>query len=166
MKEKPEDWTSDDWSTPPEIVRAFEEEFGPFDLDVCCRPETAKAPQYFTKLTNGLAQPWFGQAWMNPPFSDPAPWLRKAIEETESGRCDMVVALLPAATDTRWFHDYVLGKAEVRFRKGRIKFYGWMGTPIGSPKAGTVFAIYRSRGAMQPTPDRSLPLTGDLLGNS
>lgn len=145
MNEKPQDWTSDDWSTPPEIVHEFEREFGAFDLDVCARPETAKAPRFFTKADNALLQPWFAErAWMNPPFSDPAPWLRKAIYETEVGRCQLLVALLPAATDTRWFHDFVLGRSEVRFKRGRIKFYGWMGTPIGSPKAGTVFAIYRS----------------------
>lgn len=143
---RPDDWTSDDWSTPPEIVHGFSAEFGPFDLDVCCRPDTAKALRFYTKADDGLARPWFGKVWMNPPFSDPSPWLRKAIEETLSGRADLVVALLPAATDTRWFHDLVLGKAEVRFRRGRIKFHGWMGTPIGSPKAGTVFAIYRRPG--------------------
>lgn len=144
--DKPEDWTSDDWSTPISIVQEFEREFGKFDLDVCARPETAKAPVFFTRSNDGLSQSWFGRAWMNPPFSDPAPWLQKAIEETQSGRCDLVVALLPAATDTLWFHRYVQGRAEVRFRKGRIKFIGWMGTPIGSPKAGTVFAIYRPPG--------------------
>jgi phage N-6-adenine-methyltransferase len=149
-REKPVDWTSDDWSTPPEIVAEFEQEFGAFELDVCARPETAKAPMYYTKETDALSREWWcSRAWMNPPFSDPAPWLKKAIEETQAGHCGMVVALLPAATDTRWFHDLVLGKAEVRFRKGRIKFIGWMGTPIGSPKAGTVFAIYRAPVALE-----------------
>ncbi len=147
MTERPSDWTSDDWATPPEIVLEMAAEFGPFDLDACAKPDTAKASRYFTKADDGLAHQWFGRVWMNPPFSDPAPWLRKAIDETRAGRCDLVVALLPAATDTRWFHDLVLGKAEVRFRRGRIKFIGWMGTPIGSPKAGSVFAIYRPESA-------------------
>lgn len=140
---RPEGWTSDDWATPLEIVLEFEREFGPFHLDACCRPETAKAPHYYTKADNALEQPWRGRVWMNPPFSDPGPWLEKAILETASGRADLVVALLPAATDTGWFHDFVIGRAELRFRRGRIKFLGWRGTPIGSPKAGTVFAIYR-----------------------
>ena len=141
---RPDGWTSDDWATPPEIVCEFEEEFGPFDLDACCRPDTAKAPQYFTKADNALVQPWFGRVWMNPPFSNPAPWLEKAVAETLQRRAELVVALLPAATDTGWFHEWVLPHAsEIRFRRGRIKFLGWRGTPIGSPKAGTVFAIYR-----------------------
>lgn len=149
MNTKPDDWTSDDWSTPPEVVAEFAKEFGSFDLDVCCRPETAKAPRYFTRERSAFDSEWHAErAWMNPPFSNPAPWLKKAIAETQAGRCKLLVALLPAATDTRWFHDYVLGKAEVRFRRGRIKFIGWMGTPIGSPKAGTVFAIYRAPEAL------------------
>lgn len=145
--DKPTDWTSDDWHTPPEIVEGMAREFGPFTLDPCCRPHTAKAPTFYTKNEDGLTQPWHGRVWLNPPYSDPGPWLKKAIEETTSGRAQLVVALVPASTDTRWFHDYVLGRAEVRFRKGRIKFHGWQNTPIGSPKTPSVFAIYRAPAA-------------------
>lgn len=141
--EKPAFWTSDEWSTPQDIVSELAVEFGPFDLDPCARAETAKAPTFYTKADNGLSQPWRGRVWLNPPYSNPAPWLRKAIAETTAGRASVVVALLPAATDTAWFHDLVQYRAEVRFRRGRIKFIGWLGTPIGSPKAGTVYAIYR-----------------------
>ena len=143
---RPEDWTSDDWHTPPEIVAEFEQEFGAFDCDPCCRPTTAKAPLFYTKEDDGLAQPWCGRVWLNPPYSDPGPWLKKAGECVANGDCELVVALVPASTDTRWFHDYVLGKAELRFRKGRIRFYGWENTPIGSPKTPSVFAIYRAQG--------------------
>ena len=142
--ERPEGWTSDDWATPQSIIDEFETEFGQFDLDACARPETAKAPAFFTKADNALARRWYGRVWMNPPFSNPQPWLEKAVHETVGRHADLVVALLPAATDTGWFHDWVLPHAsEVRFRRGRIKFLGWRGTPIGSPKAGTVFAIYK-----------------------
>src|SRR3990167_5169114 len=103
--DRPAGLPSDDWATPPEIVRAFEAEFGPFDLDVCALAETAKAPRYFTRGDNGLSQLWHGRVWMNPPFSNPAPWLQKAIYETSTGHAALVVALLPAATDTGWFHD-------------------------------------------------------------
>ena len=81
---------------------------------------------------------------MNPPYSKPAPWLEKAYKETVSGRADLVVALLPVRTDTRWFHSLVLGRAEIRFIKGRIKWIGWQGTPIPAPKDPSMFAIYRS----------------------
>ena len=143
---RPDFWTSDEWETPPEIVREMASEFGPFDLDACARPETAKAPRWYTKTDDSLRQPWHGRVWLNPPYSKPGPWLCKAIAEVAAGHADVVVALLPASTDTAWFHDLVLGKAaEVRFRRGRIRFLGWKGTPIGSPKIGSVFAIYGVR---------------------
>jgi hypothetical protein len=50
--------------------------------------------------------------------------------------------LLPCATDTGWFHDLVLPHADLTFLRGRIRFLGWQGTPIGSPKAGTLIALF------------------------
>lgn len=138
---RPEGWTSDDWSTPPELVAELAREFGAFDLDPCCREITAKAPRFYTRETNGLAQEWRGRVWLNPPYSDPAPWLEKAIEAQRAGA--LTVALLPASTDTAWFHDLVLPYAEVRFVRGRVRFYGWEGTPIGSPRTGSIIVIYR-----------------------
>lgn len=142
-EEKPAWWSSDYWATPPEIVSCLESEFGAFDLDPCCRPETAKARKFFVEADDGLAQQWHGRVFLNPPYSNPAPWLQKAIEETETGRASLVVALLPVSTDTAWFHDLVKPHAEIRFVRGRIRFYGWKGTPIGSPRTPSMFAIYR-----------------------
>ena len=144
---KPEWWSSDHWSTPPEVVRALEAEFGPFDTDPCCRAETAKAPTFYTPELDGLSRPWCGNVFLNPPYSKPAPWLAKAIAETTSGAARIVIALLPVRTDTRWFHSLVLGHAELRFIKGRIKWIGWQGTPIPSPKDPSLFAIYRAAAA-------------------
>lgn len=140
---RPEWWTSDCWATPPNMVRALEIEFGAFDLDPCCQTDTAKAPRFYTPEQDGLTQQWHGRVFMNPPYSDPSPWLMKAIQEVEAGRAQLVVALLPACTDTGWFHELVQGRAEVRFIRGRVRFYGWQGTPITSPKQGSIFAIYR-----------------------
>lgn len=143
MTPRPEGWSSDDWATPPEIVADLAARYGPFDLDPCARPETAKAPIYFTPADNGLAMTWFGRVWLNPPYSDPGPWLKKAKESVQRGDCECVVALLPAATDTAWFHDYVLHDASLEFRRGRVRFLGWEGTPIGSPKSPSIIAVYR-----------------------
>ena len=142
---KPEWWTSDHWSTPWDIVHRLEDEFGKFNLDPCCRDETAKADIYYTKKHNGLSMPWSGRVFMNPPYSRPGPWLEKAIQATTSMQeaATLVVALLPVRTDTRWFHQFVWGKAEIRFIKGRIKWLGWQGTPIPNPKDPSMFAIYR-----------------------
>lgn len=83
--------------------------------------------------------------FLNPPYSNPGPWLEKARREVDAGRAELVVALVPVASDTRWFHDQVKDAGEVRFIRGRIRFLGWMGTPLGSPKTPSMFVIYRRR---------------------
>ena len=141
---KPEGWSSDHWETPWGVVKELEAEFGVFDLDPCCTQATAKAPAFYTQEDDGLSKSWFGRVFLNPPYSKPAPWLEKAWSTTRSGSAVLVVALLPVRTDTRWFHSFVKDRAEVRFIKGRVKFIGWQGTPIPSPKNPSMFAIYRS----------------------
>jgi phage N-6-adenine-methyltransferase len=140
---KPDWWTSDHWSTPPKLVEQLASEFGPFDLDPCCETKTAKAPIFYTPDVDGLSQPWFGKVWLNPPYSRPEPWVAKAAFEMEQGTTSLVVALLPVATDTLWFHNFVLGHADLRFIKGRVRFYGWENTPINRPKSPSMLAIYR-----------------------
>lgn len=141
--DRPAYWTSDEWSTPARLVREIAALYGPFDLDPCCRPETAKAPRFFTRDVDGLAHEWHGRVFLNPPYSKPAPWLEKSIEETQAGRAEIVVALLPVSTSTSWFHHLVLGCAELHFLRGRVRFIGWRGTPIGNPKTASVVAVYR-----------------------
>lgn len=140
--DKPEWWSSDEWSTPSELVHRFALEFGPFTLDVCARPENAKAASFYTLNEDGLTQPWTGSVWLNPPYSDIGPWLAKARTEIENG-CRIVCALIPSATDTAWWHDHVIGHAELRFIRGRVRFIGWQGTPIPAPRTPSVLAIYR-----------------------
>lgn len=140
---KPDWWSSDHWSTPRQLVDELEREFGVFDLDPCCRVETAKARKFYTPTENGLALPWHGSVFLNPPYSKPAPWLQKAIDETSNYNARIVVALLPVRTDTRWFHELVNDRAELRFLRGRIKWIGWQGTPIPNPKDPSMLAIYR-----------------------
>lgn len=138
--EKPVGWTSDDWSTPSWLILQLEHEFGPFDVDVCCRPETAKAPRYFTRDEDGLQQPWTGRVWCNPPYSDVAPWIAKAIDAARSGA--FVAMLLPAAVDTAWFHDLVLPHGEIRYIRGRVGFIGWLGTPIRDPRTPSMLVFF------------------------
>ena len=69
--------------------------------------------------------PWFGKCWCNPPYGkNVGQWLKKAVEEVQSGRAERVVFLLPARTDTAWWHDYVLPYGEVHFLRGRVTFEG------------------------------------------
>ena len=108
-------------STPQDFFDKLNSEFH-FTLDVCATPENAKCAEYFTKEQNGLDQIWHGVVWMNPPYGrEIQNWLKKAHESSTYGVT--VVCLIPARTDTRWWHEYVV-KHEVRFVKGRLKFGG------------------------------------------
>ena len=110
----------EDWETPQELFEELNREFN-FELDVCADESNRKCERYFTKAQNGLVQSWGGvTAWCNPPYGrEIANWVRKASEESGT-----VVMLLPARTDTRWFHEFVWKKTEIRFIKGRLKFGG------------------------------------------
>lgn len=108
---------SDLWSTPQELFDQLNQEFS-FTVDVCATRDNAKVESFFTKEVDGLVQDWGGQrCWMNPPYGrEIGKWIKKASES------EFVVALLPARTDTKWFHDYIYGKREIRFLRGRLKF--------------------------------------------
>jgi phage N-6-adenine-methyltransferase len=114
--------TTDLWSTPPALFDALNAEFG-FTLDVCALPSNAKCADYFTPTQDGLQQIWTGVCWCNPPYGAViGRWVQKAYESAQSGA--LVVCLLPARVDTRWWHTYVLPCAEIRYLQGRLKFGG------------------------------------------
>jgi len=108
---------TDMWATPQDFFDKLNKEFG-FNLDVCATAENAKCARYFTEQDDGLKKDWGGAlCWCNPPYGRKiGEWVKKASES------DFCVMLLPARTDTRWFHDYIYGKTEIRFLKGRLKF--------------------------------------------
>lgn len=111
----------DQWSTPQDFFNDLDKEFR-FETDVCALPENTKCARYFTPEQNGLAQEWTGTCWMNPPYGRQiGPWVQKAYESSLTGAT--VVCLVPARTDTKWWHGYAT-KAEVRYVKGRLKFGG------------------------------------------
>lgn len=112
---------TDMWETPQDFFDKLNAEFG-FQTDVCALPENAKCLNFYTPEIDGLKQDWNGVCWMNPPYGRViSDWVKKAFESAKMGGTT-VVALLPARTDTRYFHDYIYGKAEIRFLKGRLKF--------------------------------------------
>jgi len=118
-------WASsatDLWATPQDFFDKLHAEFA-FEVDVCASPENAKCERYFTKEDDGLAQDWFGSCWMNPPYGrEIGKWMKKAKEAVEWG-ATTVVCLVPARTDTAWWHDYAMA-GEIRFIRGRLKFGG------------------------------------------
>lgn len=112
-----------EWATPQDFFDALNIEFG-FELDVCATPSNAKCERYFTKEDDGLVQQWAGICWCNPPYGREIKfWVEKAMLSAQEGVAT-VVCLVPARTDTNWWHDYVTQASEVRFVKGRLKFGG------------------------------------------
>jgi site-specific DNA-methyltransferase (adenine-specific) len=122
-----------EWATPADFFAKVDAEFGPFTLDPCATPENAKCHHYYTRDQDGLAQPWFGKVFCNPPYAGAVgAWLKKAHESVESGQAELVVMLVFARTDAKWFHDYE-SKAELRFLPGRLRFGdGKSPAPMGS----------------------------------
>lgn len=113
-----------DWETPQDLFDELDTEFH-FTLDPCATPETAKCSKYYTEEDDGLIQDWTGETvFCNPPYSDrqQTSWVKKCHEHAKNG--GIAVMLIPARTDTRRFHEYIYGKAEIRFIRGRLKFGG------------------------------------------
>lgn len=157
---------TDMWSTPQDFFDKLNAEFG-FTHDVCATEENAKCIRFFTKEDDGLTQQWSartGPMYMNPPYGNPEykcrencakkrcakrghhnpeykpgiiDWVKKAHAEWCRGVT--VVALLPARTDSRWFQNFVLPYAELRFIRGRLKFGGHK----NSAPFPSVVAVYR-----------------------
>jgi len=115
---------TDEWETPQHIFDKLDEELGPFTIDVCATPASAKCAKYFTKAHDGLAQNWAGHTvWMNPPYGrEIGKWIKKAYLASKKPNT-RVVCLLPARTDTRWFHNWCV-KGKIWFVRGRLKFGG------------------------------------------
>ena len=113
----------DDWATPQWLFAQLDAEFG-FTLDPCATRENATCARFFTKDEDGLARPWTGSVFLNPPYGRPlSRWIEKAYESARAGAT--VACLLPARTDTAWFHDLVLPHArQIRFFRGRLRFAG------------------------------------------
>lgn len=115
----------DCWETPQAFFDDLDSLFH-FTVDACALPENSKCERYFTPEQDGLQQEWTGTVWCNPPYGrEIGKWVQKAYETAKAGRA-VIVMLLPARTDTAWFHDfcYMNRYATVRFVKGRLKFGG------------------------------------------
>lgn len=110
-----------EWATPQAFYDELNKEFN-FTLDPCATPENAKCKKYYTKEDNGLLQDWSGEiVFCNPPYGRTInEWVEKAYNENKKGV--LVVMLIPARTDTRYFHKFIYNQHEIRFIKGRLKF--------------------------------------------
>ena len=141
--------------TPPEFFRKVDALFN-FDIDLCALRSNRKCTRYygpdFVDVVGGEclapdalapALQWHGTCWLNPPYSrgQLELWLKKAVVETQAGRC-RVVALLPVDTSTQWWQTYVIPwAAEIYYVPKRIRFVGTK----GSPKFGSALVLYEAR---------------------
>jgi phage N-6-adenine-methyltransferase len=124
---------SDEWETPQWLFDLMDQEFH-FQVDAAASPDNNKTPISigYDSLTINWVE-WFGSVefWLNPPYSKIAAFMKKAYDESQKGAT--VVCLIPARTDTRYWHDYVMKAHEIRFVKRRVSFYGKIKVP-GQPK--------------------------------
>lgn len=110
------------WATPKDFFDELNKEFN-FSLDPCATKDNAKCAKFYTKEEDGLTKDWRGNTvFCNPPYGrDIKKWVKKCSEEGKK-EGTVVVMLIPARTDTTYFHEYIYNKAEIRFIKGRLKF--------------------------------------------
>lgn len=122
---------SDEWETPQEFFDKLNAEFN-FTLDPCSTNENAKCEKHYTREDDGLSQDWTGETvYCNPPYGKEAiKWVVKCAEHARDG--GTAVMLIPARTDTKLFHEWINGKAEVRFIRGRLRFSGKNRAPFPS----------------------------------
>ena len=130
------------WQTPQEILLPLYSVFGTFDLDPCSPTRTrrtapVKARLHYTAEDDGLSLPWFGNVFVNPPYGRGiSGWIAKAHEEVDLKNAQTVVALIPARTDTAYWHEHVATNADVFFLRGRLKFgQGGQSAPFPSALA-------------------------------
>jgi hypothetical protein len=148
---------TDEWLTPPEIIEAL----GPFDLDPCSprvRPWPT-ATTHYTIEDDGLAQPWSGSVWLNPPYGPQSgKWLERLAAHNNG------IALMFARTDAEWFHRYVWNAATaLKFLRGRLHFHSVDGKRSTNNSGGpSVLIAYGHSNAMRilksPMPGKYVPL--------
>lgn len=145
---RPAVWSSDsvEWYTPRELFETIAAEHGPFDLDPCADPRSPiwpLVPAHWTREDDGLAQAWHGRVFLNPPYGRAiAKWTHKAALEVAAGRASLVACLVPARTDTAWWHAAKAAGAEATYLAGRVRFMrpdGTRGDSAGFPSAVLVF---------------------------
>ncbi len=131
----------DKWSTPDSLFNCLNDEFN-FTLDPCCEVATAKCSSFFTIDDDGLLKDWGGYSvFVNPPYSrgNIDKWVRKCYKESQKPNTQ-VVALLPVSTSAKWFHEWIIGKGELRFVERRVRF---VGAPFTAPFSSVIVVFGR-----------------------
>jgi len=137
-----------EWFTPPELIELAREVLGEIDLDPASHPEAQKivrAKQFFTKADDGLAKPWRGRVWLNPPYAQPLidHFATKMVSEVVAKNVQSAVMLTHNYTDTAWFHRAADVADAICFTRGRVKFYEPSGE-VAAPTQGQAFFYFGS----------------------
>lgn len=133
----------DEWGTPADLFKRLNKEFK-FTIDVAADSTNAKCKRYYIKDDDGLIHSWKGEiVFCNPPYSGHqiVNWVKKAF--AERNRAEVIVMILPVRTDRKYFHNYILNHAEIRFLKGRPSFIPLKGQNSGSPSFPSMIVIWR-----------------------
>jgi len=115
------------WETPDELFNILNEEFL-FDIDVAANNNNKKCDKFINEKKNALIKEWEGTCWLNPPYGGKREnslknWVKRAFEQSRKKNC-VVVMLIPARTNTIWWHEYIMRAKEIRLIRGRPKFKG------------------------------------------
>lgn len=123
---------TDDRFTSPDFIRAVEESFGEIDFDPCWHEASAVRPKAYLDVRqghNGLRDAWYGRLiFVNPPWSAQDKWVKRAYSQWKSGNVKTVVCLVPAKTETKFFHNTLINEADLYFIEGRPLFFKKAGT--------------------------------------
>ena len=135
---------SNEWYTPEYIIKELEKRYGKFDLDPCATKESAKALNYYTKEDDGLSKKWNGNVFVNPPYGrEISKWVEKSYIESRDNT--QIIMLIPARTDTKYWHNYIFKYAnEILFIKGRIKFETIKGKGESAPFPSAIIVFNTS----------------------
>lgn len=147
-----------DYCTPMNFFIELDKEFN-FALDAAATKASTKCNAYYTPETDGLKSPWNlagGAVFCNPPYGrEIGKWICKAYEEAQNGTT--IVLLIPARTDTSYFHDYIYRKAEIRFLRGRLRFEDEDGTAYPPAPFPSMVVVYNGRDKYERQAGRSIP---------
>ena len=131
------------WETPQSFFDVLNKKYH-FTIDVCATKENTKCTKFYSPEIDGLQQNWKGICWMNPPYGRDYTfkWVQKAYAKSRKDNCT-VVSLLPAGTDTRWFHEFIYNRqgVKVTFIKGRLKF----GDSINSAPFPSMLVVFKQQ---------------------
>lgn len=135
---------NNNWCTPQDFFDELDAEFH-FVLDAAANERSAKCDDFFTPEQDGLSRSWErsdGAVFCNPPYGREIPkWVKKAFEESQLSKTTIVL-LIPARTDTAYFHDYIYGHSEIRFVRGRLKFTDEFGYSFDRAPFPSMVVIY------------------------